>query len=124
MQSTPLTTHHRAGWRSEDGRFVATLELSNMEDRVTWVGIEEATGEKVLIRMVPSRLLPDDLAKRLVEEQSRLNPQVSAKPLRHRFYEEPQEKVWVRRYVQNDHREAFGRSSCPVAVTFAICDRS
>ena len=76
----------RPGWRSEDGRFVATLELSNMEDRVTWVGIAEATGEKVLIRMVPSRLLPDDLAKRLVEEQARVESrQDSAKPLGHRI---------------------------------------
>ncbi|MEC8302413.1 MAG: hypothetical protein VX035_11945, partial [Planctomycetota bacterium] len=74
----------RPGWRSEDGRFVATLELSNMEDRGTWVGIEEVTGEKVLIRMVPSRLLPDDLATRLVEEQSRVESlRISAKPLVH-----------------------------------------
>lgn len=110
------------GWRSEDGRFVATLELSNMEDRVTWVGIEEATGEKVLIRMVPSRLLPDDLAKRLVEEQSRVESlQVSAKPLGHRFYEEPQEKVWVRRYVQGvTLRKRLEDRAVPVAVTFAI----
>ncbi|MEC7444825.1 MAG: protein kinase, partial [Planctomycetota bacterium] len=112
----------RPGWRSEDGRFVATLELSNMEDRGTWVGIEEVTGEKVLIRMVPSRLLPDDLAPRLVEEQSRVESlRISAKPLVHGLYEEPHEKVWVRRYVQGvTLRKRLEDRPVPVAVTFKI----
>ena len=112
----------RPEWRSEDGRFVATGELSKMDGRITWVGIEEATGEKVLIRMVPHRHLPDDLATRLVEEQSSVESlQVSAKPLMHGLYEEPRGKVWVRRYIEGiTLRERLEGQSVSVDVTFAV----